>query len=393
MAVTLTNADNALKSYYLEAVSEQLDYYTNPFLAQIKKTSDNVWGKDVKKLMIHGLNGGVGAGTEDGNLPKAYGNNYVQLTSTLKNLYGTVEISDKAIRASENNSGAFVSLLNSEMDGLIKASSFNLGRMIYGDGTGKLARVTTVVGNNTFNVDEIHSFMEGMVIDFYDTNGNPINGATEREILYADIATRTIKVGGSTFGENDIPVDSVLVVHGSYNKELTGLSALFNSGIPTIYGINKAENPWILPQVKVGIGNITETLIQSTLDSIEEVGGAPANIILTSFGVRRSLINLFSANKRIVNTQELAGGYKALTFNGIPIVADRHCQRRTMYLLNTKDFALHQLCDWQWLTGDDGKILRQIPGKPVYTATLVKYAELMCSRPYAQAVLTGINEA
>ena len=114
MAVTLTNADNALKSYYLEAVSEQLDNCVSPFLAQIKKTTNNVWGKEVKQLAMYGVNGGVGAGTEDGYLPKANGNNYLQFTSTLKNLYGTVEISDKALRASENNSGAFVSLLNSE---------------------------------------------------------------------------------------------------------------------------------------------------------------------------------------------------------------------------------------------------------------------------------------
>ena len=63
-----------------------------------------------------------------------------------------------------------------------------------------------------------------------------------------------------------------------------------------------------------------------------------------------------------------------------------------MYLLNTDDFRLHQLCDWQWLEGEDGKILKQIPGKPVYTATLVKYAELMCERPYGQGVLRGIEE-
>ena len=30
-----------------------------------------------------------------------------------------------------------------------------------------------------------------------------------------------------------------------------------------------------------------------------------------------------------------------------------------MYLLNTNDFCLHQLCDWQWLEGDDGKVLQQ----------------------------------
>ena len=109
--------------------------------------------------------------------------------------------------------------------------------------------------------------------------------------------------------------------------------------------------------------------------------------------MRRALVNLFSTNKRIVDTVDLAGGFKALSYNGIPVVADRFGQAGTMYVLNTKDFALHQLCDWQWLTGDDGKVLRQVAGKPVYTATLVKYAELMCARPYAQGILTGITEA
>jgi hypothetical protein len=58
-----------------------------------------------------------------------------------------------------------------------------------------------------------------------------------------------------------------------------------------------------------------------------------------------------------------------------------------MYLLNTDFFKLHQLCDWQWLETEDGKILKQTPGKPVYTATLVKYAELVCDNPSAQGML------
>ena len=393
MAVNLTNADSALKSYYLEAVSEQLDNYSNPFLSQIKKTTDNVWGKDVKQLAIYGVNGGFGAGTEDGSLPKAGGNNYMQFTSTLKNLYGTVEISDKAIRASENNSGALVSLLNSEMDGLVKSSSFNLSRMLFGDGTGYLARVSELVEDNVFEMDNVSLLMEGMIIDFYSPSETPISGASGRRILYVDRDENTVKVDGATFDENDVPEDSFMVLHGSYEKELTGLGAIFDTASDTLYGIDKTTNPWIKPKVKLNVGNITEAAIQKMLDRLEEESGSAANMIITSFGVRRALINLFSTNRRVVNTIELERGFKALSYNGIPIVADRFCPYGTMYILNTKDFALHQLCDWQWLTGEDGRVLQQVPGKPVYTATLVKYAELMCSRPYAQGALKGINEA
>ena len=71
-------------------------------------------GKEVRKMAPYGLNGGFGAGTEDGELPASGGNQYIQFISTLKNLYGTIEISDKSIKASASNAGAFVQLLNDE---------------------------------------------------------------------------------------------------------------------------------------------------------------------------------------------------------------------------------------------------------------------------------------
>ena len=90
---------------------------------------------------------------------------------------------------------------------------------------------------------------------------------------------------------------------------------------------------------------------------------------------------------------ELSGGYKALTFNGIPLISDRFVDEGEMYLLNSSEFKLHQLCDWKWLENEQGRILRQTPGKPTYAATLVKYAELVCDKPAGQAKLTGITES
>ena len=139
--ITMKTADDALKSAYLGVVSEQLNTAINPLLAKIKQSTQDVWGKEIRRLAQYGLNGGVGAGDEDGDLPEAAGNNYEQFVLTLKNLYGTIEISDKAIRASENSSGAFVNLLNAEMEGLLRASSYNFGRMLFGDGSGVLGKV------------------------------------------------------------------------------------------------------------------------------------------------------------------------------------------------------------------------------------------------------------
>ena len=388
--VSIETADSALKSFYLDAVTEALDMKTNPLLAQIQRSTAEVVGKDVKKLVKFGVNGGIGAGSETGTLPAASGSGRVQLTSTLKNLYGTIEISDKALRASANDEGAFVNLLNDEMQTLVKSASFNFGRMLYGDGTALVGYVADILDNNTLEIEDMRNLFEGMLLDFKDMSGEFIPQLVGRKIIALDRAKRTITLDGPDIdglmngGEN-------IYLHGSENYEITGLKAIFGQG--DLYGVNREQCSAMKPYKKMSVCDITENVIQTAIDTIEENSGSKINFIVCSWGVRRALAEVLRQNKVVMPTMELAGGFTAMSFNGIPVVADRFCPRNTMYLLNTNDFKLCQLCDWKWLEGEDGKILKQIPGKPVYTATLVKYAELLCENPSGQGILVGINEA
>lgn len=386
--ITLATADNALKTAYLDVVSEQLDG-ASPFFAKIKKSTENVWGKEIKQVVNYGINGGIGAGTEDGSLPLAASNRYEQFTATLKNLYGTIEISDKAVRASENNSGAFVNLLNAEMEGLVKASNINLARMLFGDGSGFLGDIVDVK-NNVLTVNNIQNFIEGMVIDVYNMD-EPVSNAQGVRILSVNRAKNTITVSGDYTG-NAILVDSVAYIQGSKDREITGLNAIFNDGVDNLYGLSKSQNAWLKPYVVGSVGEISELDIQGVIDHLSDSFGSEIDMIICSSGVKRALQEHLSTYKRNIDVMELKGGTKAISFNGIPVVSDRFCPAGCMYLLNSKDFTLHQLCDWKWLENEDGRVLKQVADKPVYKATLVKYAELMCSRPFAQGMLKGITE-
>ena len=388
--VTLQSADKALKTLYLDVVAEQLNTEINPFLAKIKQTTSDVWGKEVRKVAQYGINGGVGAGTEDGNLPSSAGNSYEQLVSTLKNLYGTIEISDKAMRASSSDAGAFVNLLNAEMEGLVKSSSLNMGRMLFGDGSGTLGRVAAVTKNVISSVD-VRNFIPGMVVDFYSKDGEKLTVGTRR-IKSVDRSNNTITVDGAELTTTTLPLGTYITVQGSYNQEITGLGAIFKS-TGSIYGLKRSEHSWLVPYMNTEVGEISETEIQKAIDYVEENSGSKINFIICSSGVKRAFMKCLSTYKRNLDVEVLKGGYKALSYNGIPIISDRFCPEGTMYLLNTDDFALHQLCDWQWLEGEDGRVIKQVAGKAVYTATLVKYAELICSRPCGQAMLSGIIEA
>lgn len=385
--ITIETADNALKSFYLDAVTEALDLKVNPLLAKIQRSTADVVGKDVRKLVKVGISGGIGAGSETGELPASSEAAKFTFTSTLKNLYGTIEISDKALRASATNEGAFVNLLNDEMQTLIKSATFNFGRMLYGDGSGYLAEAFDAAGNVIYTLG-VDSIVEGMIVDFY-KDGAPVESLQGRRVLSVDRTNALVTIDGAAT-DVDAVEDTKIYLHGSQGYELTGLRAIFEND--ELYGVAKDGNAFMKPYKEVAIGSITENVIQRAMDTIEASTGSKVNFIVCSWGVKRALVEYYRGLSTILPTVEFENGLKAMSFNGVPIVADRFCPKNTMYLLNTDDFKLHQLCDWKWLEGEDGKILKQIPGKPVYTATLVKYAELMCERPSGQGMLTGITE-
>lgn len=380
--VTLQNAENALKTVYLGTMTDLLNTRVNPLLSKIEQTSADVWGKEIRTAARFGLNGGIGAGTEDGNLPTAYGNNYLQFVSTLKNLYGQIEISDKAIRASADGRGAFTDLLNAELEGLLTASKFNLGRMLYGDGSGLLATYKSSGGS--YKLDSVRNLVEGLAVDVFSSSGSKKGGS---RIKYVDRKAKTV-----TFETSIAVADGdQLYVQNSKDKEITGIGALFKGS--SIYGVEKSAHPFLTPYTKDVGGAIDEIAMQEAIDALENDAGSTVDFIACSQDAKYSYIEYMSSFKRNIDVMELEGGFKTISFNGLPLVYDRFVPEGCMYLLNTKAFKLHQLCDWRFLETENGKILRQTQNKPTYTATLVKYCDLICQKPNGQAMLTGITRS
>ena len=353
--ITIENADKALKTYYLDAVSAQLDA-VSPFYAAIEKNGTEVFGKEVKVTAVRGDSSRVLAGTEDGELPAAGSNRYIQFTSALKNIYGTIEISDKALRAARSSEGAFVDLLNAEMEGLISSARVNFSRMLYGDGNGYVAAITKEEDDGSLAVTPVGRVTEGMKVDIRNSS-SIMTGGENVTIASVDYAAGTITIAEVIEGTL---AGKYIYVHGAYGNEITGFEALF--GDDDIYGIDR------------------DTEINSRPD-----------MILCSYKTKSAIAELLLGSRSNVNTTVLAGGYSAILFDGIPVVADRYCPENTIYLINTNDFVLAQLCDWSWLEDEDGKILKQVPGKAAYSATLVKYAELICKKPCAQGIITGFT--
>lgn len=377
--ITIANADAALKDYYLDAVNAQLSGEVSPFFNAIEKTSENVFGKDVKLAIAKGGMSGVVAGSEDGELPSPRSNRYYGVTLPLKNIYGTIEISDKALRASGNTSGAFVNLLNAEMDGLVAGAKANFARMLYGDGNGCICKVKSKKSEYVLTVNSAKAYFKGLKV----TIGaqTPVTADITAVNTQNKEITVDVSLNGTTFtgGEK-------ICIAGAEGNEIIGLAGIFDGN--TLYGFTKTAEPYFQPLVKTVEKNaLKEADLVDLIDSLEETADGKVNMILCSHGVRKQIAALMTASRRIVNTADIAAGYSSIVVNDVPVYADKFCPDDRIYFVNTADFALNQLCDWAWLEDDGGRILKQVAGKAAFSATLVKYAELVCRKPCGQGAI------
>jgi hypothetical protein len=319
---------------------------------------------------------------EDADLPDPYKNRYISITMPLKNMYGTIEITDKALRASRDSSGAFVNLMNAEMDGLVASAKANFQRMLFGDGSGSLTKIVSKISATEYGVSEVKEYYIGMLVDVYNASATI---CAQGNGVYIEKINKTKRTVTFTSSITDTVVGGTIYVHGSKGNEITGLGALFDS--TTLYGYTKSNDSFFAPYTVDCDCELTEAMLSDTLDYLEENFNSKSNMILCSYKTRRKIAQLLDANRRVVNTIDSREGYGTVTVNDVPVYADKYCPDNRILFLNTEDFSLNQLCDWEWLEDEDGRILKRVPGKAAYSATLVKYAELVCAKPCGQAML------
>lgn len=376
----------ALKLFYLDGLRFQLNEATSEFLNAMERDSKSVQGDKIVMALRYGRSGGVGNRADDGDLPKPNARKTKQAKWETKNVFARMWITDKVIRASRGKAGAFRPMLEATLEDLENDAKFSLSRQAWGDGTGRLATIPGggVVGNDiTVGLVNIWLFAEGMLIDSYTPLGVLRQG--EMEILAVDDINGVITVdnAGATAAADEI------YIAGSKDLELTGIAAVVNA--PVLYDINRAQNPWLnMTNIPVN-GQISEVIIKKGIDEVKKKTGAKTDYLTGSQGVVRAYFALMVAQKQIVNTINLKGGGKALSFNGLPMVDDLFAPAQKLYGFAMSDWKLYEMGDWDWLDRD-GNMIARVPGKPVWEATLCKYCDLGVSRPRGQVELSGIVE-
>lgn len=393
--IQLSTINEALKVLYINPIREFVNMKADPLAARILQTSDNITGyqKIVRAVQI-GANGGAGAGTETGILPVAGENIYKQFESDIKNLYGTVSISDKTMKSATEGPGSFVNALQRDIDTLVDTLKFSLARQIYGDGTGVLA-LTKAASSGATEIELatgaiIYNILPGLTVDVIKSDGTTKVSADGARVIDVNHKTRKIKLDKALTAALD--ANGAIYMQGSKGLELTGLGAIFDTtNVTTLYGLTRANYSWMQPYVDSSLGELTEWGIQNAINTIEDVYDVTINHISAGNTAYQYYMELMNYRRAINDVMILEGGHKALKFNGMPLVRNKFLAPASIDLYDTSLFTIDQIADWDWL--DDGVhgILQRNARYATYEGSIAKYCNLMCRLPGGIGRLSGIT--
>jgi uncharacterized ubiquitin-like protein YukD len=387
MGFDLTAASAVLKEDYQSPIREQLnnDNYVINKLVQKKQEAT---GKEFYVPLHVGRNNGVGYRAEGAALPTAGSQKYKQSVANCKYLYGTIEITGPTIASMRNDKGAFIRAVESEMKGLLKDLKDQRARALFGDGTGRLATFAVNTNTNTLTVDKVKYFQVGMNIDI--VNNSQTVTVSNRQITAIDKVNKTITISGATV---TTAATDYAVVTGDLNNEAMGLGGIMNATL-TLQGLNPATETYWVPNVLANGGTpraLSQQLMRQAID-LSELNGGSIDLITASYGVRASYEALLQQLVRYTSPMELEGGYKALEYDGRPIIVDRYHDSNSMFFIETEEIDLYQLSDFEWMEDDKGSALYQVPGYDKYAAVMRAYETVVTYQRNAHTALRDITE-
>ncbi len=384
MPQLLTTMEEALKEYYLPAWKNLLGIEPSAFLSKIRKVPV-VSDKIVASAPI-GLSGGFGFGAEGQNTPASGNQRFARFITDTKDMYVNVEISQKAIDFT-SSAGSMADALKTEMDAAYATAKWNVGRALFGNGSGILAVIKTAnsTANKNIVVDDVSTIKEGLTVDVYNASKSKTGGGYR-----VDAVSRTPDSNGYYTVTLDTAVATVangfLTVQNSYKIEIDGLGSIFDDTVESIYGMSKSANPFLKPITEDANHLISDSILTRALRKSDRDKGARVDMLLMGDNAYDGYLEYLRTNNVRVEerTGELDGGFKSVRFlhggRNIDIVNEQFVPPAEAWGIDTAAMELHQT-DWSFADRNTGGIFTLLESRSVYRALLYNYGNLICKNP------------
>lgn len=381
MSQNLITFEKALKECYLPVWRNQLGIEPSALLGKIKKPT--LKSNKIVATAPVGLSGGFGFGAEGQATPAAGGVRFERFQTEAKDMYVNVVISTKAVRLT-NSGGAMANALDTEVKAAYETAKWNVARALFGNGTGILTTISALgSAGNTITVKDTTYLKEGLIVDIYATGGtSPAAGGAGRRILSVDRKNKSITVSGDaqTYSAGFITVQN------SYNREITGLGAIFDDSIDTIYGLKKDDHKFLYPIVHDGGNDIDDGVITKALRQARNEKNSNIDMLLCGDDAYDNYINYLRVNNIRVEdmSHNIQGGFKAIKFifgnKEVDIVNESFVPSGEMWGVETGCLEFHTQ-EWNFAELQGGGIFNLMEDQSNYRALLANYGDLICTNP------------
>ncbi len=404
----LTTATGVFKTKYVR-MSRDMFNSENIVLAKIKRNDEFVGDQALISVPVS-----FGGGRGTGLIPRANATNYQKMLIIAKKTYALIEIDNEAIKASQNDEGAFVRLSKEPVKRGVQAWQANASRQLFNDSvtTNGNGRLGTFSGNQTLVSTDVYDVVieaaTWKLANFEPKDYVNVNTAAgEYEVTNVTASTRTVRLTVSSGSPPNLSTIGAgthnIYMQNSRNNDMTGLRGVLLATTGSAYNINIGYR-WQAPsQLAMGGAGITPDILNQQVLDVKYSFGETPDMFVTSFVQYRKLLNQLEDQKRYMIVESRNSGpkgkfsFQALEFMAdtgpLPVIAERFVEDDTLYTLNSDFIEMHARPDAGWVedpgTGG-GSIFYRSATTDTWQARYAVYAEYGIM-PSAHGITTGLS--
>jgi len=401
----LADQTNLFKINYYKK-SENMYNSENALQGRVKKRYDFV-GKQKFVATPLSFSGGVGSGV----LPKSNAGRYEGAVIIAKRVYATCEVEREAIKASANDSGAFVRATKETVQKTVESYMRNVSRILFGDGSAVLGRgdgIAIVTGAGSmaspykiiiseeswkeanFEEKDYVQYVSGMPAWPLNFGGTAEGGqsdtnlleivsvypeAREIELVGTSTALQALVAGGAV-----MPATDGLCLQKSYEQDPIGLKTIFDAAVNGIAGADLVYNiptqrRWMAKLEDAQEMGLSTDLINKLMLQIKKQFGKSPNMLMVGFEQYRNMLALLE-DQKVYNlpNRNLKGhmGFEGVEYVGaggvkIGIFLDRFADKDKVYAINDNFIECHHRPGFGWFD-DDGTVFLRLQNEDAYGA-------------------------
>lgn len=368
-SLTVTQADDILKTLYPGRRVKFLGYQGNPLLALMPK-SENFLGKNKQIPIWYGGNHGTSRNFATAQANKS-GGKYESFLITRKKDYGLTSLETEAILASAEDPGAFLSLARSEVDNLVRNVSRNIAISMYrnhGGARGRIAAISSGLLTLTNRAD-IANFEVDMQLQQDDTDGTAggsVGSATPVAVTKVDRRAGTLTAAAWT----GFTVGDYLFREGDFGMSYHGLASWIPETTPTngenFNGVDRSTDSRLYGMFHDGTGQSKVEALEDLDTKLSFEGGMPDVVVCNPFDLNNLRKELGSnvVYEMCSSPDMPAVSFKAIAFQSmsgktLKLIPDRNCP--------FGEFAMLQLDTWELASlGGAPQILQAMDNKFIW---------------------------